>query len=75
MRNDTAHHVSSILNAAWLVRHFARGGRSAIQRKERTAAIRKLGVTVRDAFSTSEDYESLLAAVVDGLRPKDDPPF
>jgi hypothetical protein len=72
---DTGLLVSLILNAAWMVRHYARGGRSTIQRTERTQAIQKLGLTVREAFSQSEDFEPLLAAVVDGLRPKDDPPF
>jgi hypothetical protein len=32
-----------------------------------------MGLTVREAFNRSDDFEPLLAAVVDGLR--DDPPF
>lgn len=71
----TERHVASILNAAWVVRHYARGGRTTIQRPERTRAIRELGLIVRGAFSSSDDFEALLAAVVDGLRPKDEPPF
>lgn len=69
--------VASILNAAWMVRHYARGGRLTIQREERAEAIRDLGLIVRKAFiaANSSDFEPLLAAVVDGLRPKDDPPF
>lgn len=75
MGPDTPRHVASILNAAWMVRHYARGGRTEIQRAERTQAIQQLGVIVRDAFAHCTDFEPLLAAVVDGLRPKDDPPF
>ena len=67
--------VAAILNAAWMVRHYARGGRSAIQRAERQYAIKHLGLVVRDAFSFSDDFEPLLAAVADGLRPKDEQPF
>lgn len=72
---DTARLVSQILNAAWLVRHYRRGARSSIYRQERQRAIDALGVIVRDAFNMSSDYEALLAAVVDGLRPRDEPPF
>ena len=75
MAPDTAELVAAILNASWMVRHYARGGRSEIHSKERNRAIYDLGLAVRLAFDTSEDFESLLAAVVDGLRPKDDPPF
>lgn len=71
----TEAHVAAILNAAWMVRHYARGGRSQIQRAERAEAIKQLGVVVREAFIAAEDFEPLLAAVVDGLRPKDEPPF
>lgn len=69
---DSPELVAAILNAAWMVRHYARGGRSAIQRAKRLEAIRHLGLVVRDAFNRSEDFETLLAAIVDGLRPKDD---
>lgn len=75
MLRDTAADVAAILNAAWMVRHYARGGRTAIQRKERKKAIRQLGLAVREAFRHSEDFEPLLAAVVDGLHPQDHPPF
>jgi hypothetical protein len=71
-------HAAAILNAAWLVRHYVRGGRSSIQRQQRREAIGALGAAVRDALATcysAEDYEAILAAVVDGLRPNDDPPF
>ena len=65
----------AILNAAWLVRHYVRGGRLESQRDQRDLAIKNLGLIVRDAFNTSEEFESLLAAIVDGLRPRNDPPF
>lgn len=75
MAPDTTQFVADILNAAWMVRHYARGGRSSIHRTDRVQAIQRLGLTVRDAFSRSDDFETLLAAVVDGLRPTDSPPF
>lgn len=75
MGPDSPQLVAAILNAAWMVRHYARGGRSSIQRNERIKAIQHLGLVVRDAFSKSDDFEALLAAVVDGLRPRDEPPF
>jgi hypothetical protein len=58
-----------------MVRHYERGGRSLILRKERQRAIRKMGLAVREAFDSSEDFEPLLAAVLDGLAPKDEPRF
>jgi len=67
--------VAQILNAAWLVRHYARGGRSQIQKAPRDKAIKQLGLVVREAFSATEDFEPLLAAIVDGLRPQDQQRF
>jgi hypothetical protein len=58
------------MNAAWLVRHYARGGRSIFQRRQRQEAIHAMGLAVRDAFNESEEFEALLIAVVDGLRPR-----
>lgn len=78
MGPDSATLQAAILNAAWMVRHYARGGRmseSAPFRAKRAEAIRQLGIIVRDAFNQSEDFEPLLAAVYNGLSPKDDPPF
>lgn len=75
MGPDTGQLVAEILNAAYLVRHYARGGRSHIHRKERARAILTLGMAIGRAFAVSQDYEPLLAAILDGLRPKDDPPF
>lgn len=64
---DTGAQVAAILNAAWMVRHYARGGR--------VSKASQLGLIVRNAFSSSDDFEPLLAAVVDGLRPHENPPF
>jgi len=75
MAPETAQYVAAILNASWMVRHYARGGRNGIQKQERSQAIQILGLEVRRAFDSSEDFEALLTAVVDGLRPKNDPPF
>lgn len=72
---STARYVAAILNSAWMVRHYARGGRTGVQRLRRQQAILQLGLTVREAFNCSDEFESLLAAVADGLRPRDDQPF
>jgi len=63
--------VSEILNAAWMVRHYSRGGRTGVGATQREQAILYLGAAVRRAFATSDQYEALLEAIVEGLRPKD----
>jgi len=68
---STPARVSAILNAAWMVRHYCR----PFQRAQRAQAIRALGLAVRAAFNRSDDFEPLLAAICDGLRPYDDRPF
>lgn len=76
MRQElTTVHVAAIYGAGWWVRHYVRGGRSQIQKLERQQAIVKLGLTVREAFTRSDDFEPLLVAVVNALTPKDAPPF
>lgn len=79
MAPDTGHLVAAILNDCWMVRNYVRGGRLADRNshiaQQRQAAILKLGLTVRAAFSASDDFEPLLIAVFHGLSPKDDPPF
>lgn len=62
-------HTASILNASWMVRHYWRN------RVKRAQAIQRLGLEVREAFSSSEDFEPLLTAILEGLKPKDDQPF
>ena len=78
MAPDSARLVAAILNDAWMVRHYLRGAlhrHNTQQKLRREQAIQKLGLTVRHAFECSNDFEALLAAVVDGLRPQDKPPF
>ena len=75
MAPDTAELVASIYNAAWLLRHYWRGSRGAIQRLERAKAIQALGLAVRRAFNATDDFEPLLIAFFDGLSQKDHPPF
>lgn len=58
-------YAASILNASWMVRHYWRN------RVKRAQAIQRLGLEVRKAFAESDEFESLLAAIVDGLQPKD----
>lgn len=78
MAPDSTGRIAAILNAAWMVRHYARGARQrqSVIASRRAEAIRELGLIVRSAFIESEDFEALLGAVVDGLRPRDEtPPF
>ena len=75
MAPETGALVAAILNDCWMVRNYARGGRVSIQQLRRIQAIQKLGLTVRNAFNESEDFETLLTAVVDGLRPQNTQPF
>jgi hypothetical protein len=64
-----------IRNDFCMVRHYERGGRSSIQRTQRAQAILKLGLTVREAFNRSDDFEALLTAMADGLHPRDEQRF
>ena len=68
MAPDTGELVARILNDWYMVRHYQRGLR-------RDQAILKLGTTIREAFSSSNDYKTLIAAVLDGGRPRDEQPF
>lgn len=78
MAPDPAAHVAAILNAGWMVRHYRRGARTSISRTERQQALQHLGLIVREAFTRAnraEEFELLLAAICDGLRPRDEQPF
>lgn len=75
MGPDKSQDIAQILNAAWWVRHYQRGGRADFVAVQRAQAIQRLGLVVRDAFSRSDEFEALLGAIVDGLRPNDRPPF
>jgi hypothetical protein len=70
MAPDTGALIASIMNPAYMVRHY-KLQRTPTMRKQRAAAIRALGLAVRLAFNSSEDFEPLLLAVVDGLSPRD----
>jgi hypothetical protein len=61
---DTCEWIAEIRNAAWHVRQIR-----MVNRPRRQQAILRLGVTVRAALAESEDYESILGAIVEGLRP------
>ena len=67
--------TAAILNACWHVRALARGGRSSIQKERRAQAIQFLGLVLRDALNRTENFEPLLTAIADGLRPRDEQPF
>lgn len=66
----TQDHVARIMNAAYMVRYRNRGIRLESQAAKRAEAIQHMGVVVRDAFQQSDDFETLLTAVVDGLSPR-----
>jgi len=71
---DTAARVAAILNAGWMVRNYTLQ-RTLHDRQRRAQAIQHMGLVVRDAFAHSEDFEPLLGAVADGLRPRDERQF
>lgn len=78
MGPDVTRQTAAILNAAWMVRHYARGARlsqDSVLAAQRRQAIHSLGLAVREAFSASDDFEPLLSAICDGLRPHDERPF
>ena len=72
--DDAAMLAASMLNAGWLLRHYA-SGRTPHYRAERARAILALGLAVRKAFTRSDDFEPLLIAFADAVRPRDDRPF
>lgn len=63
---------AAIRNDCYMVRLHSRGARSTVGRVQRQMAIRRLGLTVRAAFNRCENFEGLLIAIVDGLRPRPD---
>lgn len=69
---DTERHCAELREACWMLRHYRR----PIQRAQRAQAVLRLGLTVREAFSASDDFEPLLIALVEGLKPEEyRPPF
>jgi hypothetical protein len=66
--------VHGIYAACWWVRHY-REQRTVAMRLGRAQAIQRLGLAVRDAFNSSDDFEVLLTALVDGLTNTHKPPF
>lgn len=74
MAPDTAARIAEILNDGWMVRHYVLQ-RTPHDRLCRAQAIQKMGLAVREAFSHSDDFEALLGAVVESLRPRNNQPF
>lgn len=64
--------VQRIRNAGWWVRHY---GTRPAQRLLRDQAILKLGLVVREAMNSTDDFEPILRALIDALFPQDIPPF
>jgi hypothetical protein len=72
MAPETGKLCAQIRNDGYMVRHYSRN------RLLREQAILKLWLTAREAFNKSteaQDREALLAAIADGLRPIERPPF
>lgn len=63
---ETTSHVAAILNRGYMLRYYCRPG----QEVKRAEAIRALGLAVRAAFKSSDNFEPLLAAVLDALDPR-----
>lgn len=60
-----------ILNACWMVRHYALQ-RTPAMRLRRKQAIQILGLVLREAFAEADDFEPLLVAILQGLHPRDE---
>lgn len=77
MSPDPTAHVAAILNAGYMVRHYQRGARAAMQRTHRRLAIEHMGELTREAFNACAPahYEALFTAIVDALRPREEQPF
>lgn len=73
----TAKQEAAIYNAAYMVRHYQRGGVTSLGREARAQAIQRMGEVVREAFAEAEaqDFERLLVAVVNALSKEAPPPF
>lgn len=63
-----------ILNACWMVRHYGTQ-RTPAMRLRRRQAIQALGLVLREAFASTDEFEPLLVAIVDGLLPRDERTF
>lgn len=74
MSPDTKRLADAILREWWMVRYYG-PRRTAKMRLKRDQAILKLGLTIRYAFNSSDDFETLIAAILDGGHPKDEKPF
>lgn len=74
MAPETHQLEAAILNAWWMVRNYA-DQRTESRRLRRAQALQLLGLTVRHAFTVSDDFEPLLAAILNGGKPKDERPF
>ena len=66
--------LSQLNNDCYMVRHY-HGQRTAARRLRRHQAIQKLVATLMFTFEHTDDYEAVIGAVLDGLRPRDRPPF
>ena len=74
MKPDLGDLVIAIYNDCWPIRYYAEQ-RTAYARLRRAQAIKKLGLTLRHAFNTCDEFEALLGALIDGLSHKPNQPF
>ncbi len=68
---DPGRVIAEILNSCYFVRQYQR----PMMKAQRAAAIRALGLACRAAFNSTEDFEPILTAIVDGLAPRDERRF
>lgn len=74
MPTDVDELIQLLRNDCYMVRSYE-GQRTESQRLRRRQAIRKLVATLQYAFNETDDYETIIGEVLDGLRPLDRPPF
>lgn len=69
MEGDVNSLRAEIKNSAWLVRYYKRN------RLRRAQAILRLGLAIREAFNSSDEFEVLILEILDGVSPEDRPRF
>lgn len=72
--HDVAEILELIRNDCFMVRHYS-SSRTEAARLRRHQAILKLWADLHFAYKQSDDPEAVLAELLDGLRPRDIPPF
>lgn len=67
--------LAEIRNAAWFFRYYSRGRRhrrGSPMKLRYEQAVQRLGLAVRVAFNSSDDFELMLDALLDSAISRDD---